>query len=298
MDKQYLFENKLYDAHRHFRHLSEWNREGARRIDEAGPGMPPPPEDDNQDQGMGGDPGAGAPGGDMGGDPGMGATDQGIGGDPGAGAPGGDMGGDPGMGAPDGGMDGDLGGEAPEGDMGGDPGMGAPDGGMDSDLALPDDMEGGEDEEEDDVIDVDDLTKAQQKTNDQVNKVGRNLDNVDDKIVKMADMINSLERMIDSQNKDIMDLRKELIKRNPTQTEKLNLRSLDSYPFNVQPTDYWDNINKSDGNYEAYSDNEEPTTQEYEITNDDVDNYNEADIANSFDIGDDMDQTIKKIFGI
>ena len=246
MDKEYLVENKLYDAHRHFRHLSEWNREGARRIDEAGPGIPPPPEDDNQDQEMGGDPGAGAPG----------------------------------------------------GDMGGDPGMGAPDGGMDSDLALPDDMGGEEDEEEDDVIDVDDLTKAQQKTNDQVNKVGRNLNNVDDKIVKMASMINSLERMIDSQNKDIMDLRKELIKRNPTQTEKLNLRSLDSYPFNVQPTDYWDNINKSDGNYEAYSDNDEPTTQEYEITNDDIDNYNEADIANSFDIGDDMDQTIKKIFGI
>lgn len=275
MDKQYLFENKLFDAHKQFRHLSEWDRDGKRRIDEAGPGMPPP--DEEGDDPMGGTPDenmGGAPGGDMGGDPSMG------------GAPGGDMGGDPNMGG------------APGGDMGGGPDAGLPDDDMmDGDLGMEMPSEDSE-EMEDDVIDVDDLTKAQQKTSDRVNKVGRNLEDVDDKIIKMAHMINSLEKMIDTQNKDIMDLRKEFIKRNPTQTEKLNLRSLDSYPFNVQPTDYWDRINKSGGNYEAYSDNNEPTTHEYEITNDDVDDYNEADIANSFDVGDDMDQTIKKIFGI
>lgn len=294
MDKQYLLEKKLYDAHKQFRHLSEWERNGKRRIDEAGPGMPPPEDEQGADPAAGG----GAPGGDMGADPAAAGPDMGgeqamgdaPGADAGMGAPGGDMGApgaDTGMGAPGG----DNMGMEPVGDeMGGDMGMGG-----------PDDMMGGpdmEEEEEDDVIDVDDLTKAQQKTNDKVNKVGRNLEDVDDKIVKMAQMIDSLENMIDSQNKDIMDLRKELIKRNPTQTEKLNLRSLDSYPFNVQPTDYWSNINKEGGNYKAYSDNNEPTTQEYEITNDDVDDYNEADIANSFDIGDDMDQTIKKIFGI
>ena len=289
MDKQYLLEKKLYDAHKQFRHLSEWERNGKRRIDEAGPGMPPPEDEQGADQAAGED----ALGGDMGADPAASGPD--MGGDP---AMGGAPGGDAGMGAPgeDPGMD------VPEGDnMGMEP-AGPEDMGGDMGMEAPDDMMGGpeetEEEEEDDVIDVDDLTKAQQKTNDKVNKVGRNLEDVDDKIVKMAQMIDSLENMIDSQNKDIMDLRKELIKRNPTQTEKLNLRSLDSYPFNVQPTDYWSNINKEDGNYEAYSDNNEPTTQEYEITNDDVDDYNEADIANSFDIGDDMDQTIKKIFGI
>ena len=291
MDKQYLLEKKLYDAHKQFRHLSEWDRNGKRRIDEAGPAMPPPEDEQGADPAAGG-----APGGDMGADPAAAGPD--MGGDPGMGAPGGDMSGDPGMGAPGG----DPGMGAPGGD---NMGMESPDGGMGEDPGMggaPDDMMGGpegmEGEEEDDVIDVDDLTKAQQKTSDTVNKVGRNLEDVDDKIVKMAHMINSLERMIDSQNKEIMDLRKEFVKRNPTQTEKLNLRSLDSYPFNVQPTDYWSNINKEGGNYEAYSDNNEPTTQEYEITNDDVDDYNEADIANSFDIGDDMDQTIKKIFGI
>lgn len=289
MDKQYLLEKKLYDAHKQFRHLSEWERNGKRRIDEAGPGMPPPEDEQGADPAAGED----ALGGDMGADPAAAGPDMGdnsaMGGAPGGDAGMGAPGGDPGMGAPEG----DNMGMEPAGpeDMGDDMGMEAPDDMMGG-------QEGTEEEEEDDVIDVDDLTKAQQKTNDKVNKVGRNLEDVDDKIVKMAQMIDSLENMIDSQNKDIMDLRKELIKRNPTQTEKLNLRSLDSYPFNVQPTDYWSNINKEGGNYEAYSDNNEPTTQEYEITNDDVDDYNEADIANSFDIGDDMDQTIKKIFGI
>ena len=92
-------------------------------------------------------------------------------------------------------------------------------------------------------------------------------------------------------------MKAEFEKRNPTQTEKLNLRSLDSYPFNVKPTDYWDEKAKQ-GGYEAYSDNEEPTTQEYVITNDDVDNP-AKDIADTFfKINDDDIQTLDKLFNL
>ncbi|MBR6025638.1 MAG: hypothetical protein IK069_02675 [Firmicutes bacterium] len=94
------------------------------------------------------------------------------------------------------------------------------------------------------------------------------------------------------------DLKAEFEKRNPTQTEKLNLRSLDSYPFKIKPTDYWaDKSNSS--NYSAYSDNDEPTTHEYVITNDDVDDFSEREIADSFaSLDDSINQDIKRIFGL
>ena len=284
---KYLKENNLFEAHERFkRALGEALGYGS--IEEAdddqnqqqgGPdagGMPPAP---------GGDMGGGAPGGDpMGG----GAP----GGDPmGGGAPGGDMGG--GMPPAPGG---DMGGEAPGGPDGGmppggeDPMGGGPDMGMDP-------MEESEPEEEDDVIDVDDLTDAQEEVNDKVNSLGRDLGNVDKKIGKLIGAIDVLQSMFDKNNEKIEDLKKEIEKRNPTQTEKLNLRSIDSYPFSQKPTDYWSK-KTADSNYSVYADNDEPTTQEYVITNNDVDDFTEREIADSFSIADELDQNIKKIFGL
>jgi len=158
-------------------------------------------------------------------------------------------------------------------------------------------MDEEEPKEEDDVIDVDDITNAQEKTNDKVNAVGRDLGKVDSRIEKLLGAIENLQTMFDKNNQEIADLKSEFEKRNPTQTEKLNLRSLDSYPFKIKPTDYWkDKTNNS--NYSAYADNGEPTTQEYVITNDDVDDFTEREIADTFNIPDDFDQDIKKIFGL
>lgn len=158
-------------------------------------------------------------------------------------------------------------------------------------------MDEEEPKEEDDVIDVDDITNAQEKTNDKVNAVGRDLGKVDSRIEKLLGAIENLQTMFDKNNQEIADLKSEFEKRNPTQTEKLNLRSLDSYPFKIKPTDYWkDKANNS--NYSAYADNGEPTTQEYVITNDDVDDFTEREIADTFNIPDDFDQDIKKIFGL
>ena len=286
---QYLKENNLYEAHKHFMRLSEaW--------------MPYLPEDsaleedgdDEQNgqapQDMGGaDPGMGGGDPNMGGgdpmagdgDPGMGGADAGMGGDPNMG------GGDPGMGGADAGMGGDpgMGGaDAGMGDPGmGDPGMGA---GPMPDMPPADDGE---------TIDIDDLTKAQEKLNVKQNRVGRDLGKVDQRIIDLMNVISGLTTALDANNTKIENLKAEFEKRNPTQTEKLNLRSLDSYPFNIKPTDYWANKN-TQGGYEAYADNSEPTTQEYTITNDDVDNPT-SDIANTFfDIDDDDIQTLEKIF--
>ena len=173
----------------------------------------------------------------------------------------------------------DMGNEMPMDDMGADPMIG--------DI--------GEDEE---VIDVEELTDAQEKMNSKINTAGQNIEDVSDKIQALMQSLSSMEQMINNNNQEIARFKQEFEKRNPTQTEKLNLRSLDSYPFNVNPKDYWNGKGiDPNGNYSAYADNEEPTTKEYEITNSDVDDFDERSIEKSFDMNDDMIQDLKKIFG-
>ena len=281
-DYKYLKENNLFEAHmRYMRALGE----SFAPIEEAD-------DDPNQPQdpmGAGSAPGQDPMGGGMPGpNGGMPGPDAMGGADP--------MGG--GMPGPDGGMpdpnadpNAGMPGADPNAAAGGMPGEDPMAGGM------PDGLDEEEPEEEDDVIDVDDLTDAQEKVNDKVNSVGRDLGKVDSRIEKLIGAIETLQSMFDKNNQEIADLKTEFEKRNPTQTEKLNLRSLDSYPFKVKPTDFWKD-KAENSNYSAYADNEEPTTQEYVITNDDVDDFTEREIADTFAVTDDLDQNIKKIFGL
>lgn len=281
MDKKYLKENNLLEAHKQFMRLCEYV---SVPLTEEGEDEEPNADGDIPMQG--GD--MGAQGGDMqmtgndmnaqGGDMQMSGNDMNTQGDD-MGAQGNDMV------TPDGDMSA-QGGDMPMAD--GDPTMG-----------MQDPMMGGEEEE---VIDVEDITNAQEKMNDKVNSVGRNLNQVDDRITKLLQTIDKMEQMINANNAEIEAFKKEFEKRNPTPTEKLNLRSLDSYPFNVNPKDYWAEKGIANAGtssyYNAYSDNSEPTAKEYEITNNDVDNFDERKVANSFFIDDDLRQTLGKIFDL
>ena len=282
---KYLKKNNLLEAHKHFMRLSEAYIPTVlpeEEIEEAGEDMQDP-------NAMGGDPNA------MGGMPADGGMPQNPnamdGGDPNA------MGGQDPMASGDdpNAMGGDpmTGGEDPNaqdpmadpmgGDMGGEPPM--------------DDPMGDELVDDGETIDIDGLTKAEDKLNVKQNRIGRDLSKVDNRITTLIDTINNLLTKVDSNNSEIESLKAEFEKRNPTQTEKLNLRSLDSYPFNVKPNEYWAEKAK-EGGYEAYADNDEPTTKEYVITNDDVDNPSD-DIANTFfKIDDDDIQTLEKMFNI
>lgn len=271
MDKKFLKENNLLEAQRHFMRLCEWSYVPSTLEED---------EPNQEDEGMPNDPNANQmpPQDNMGGDasmPPMGNQDNQ---DP--------MGqGEPNMPPQDNPMDQDpmQGGE--------DPNALPP---IEDDPMLDDELE-GEDEE---VIDVDDLTQAQEKVNDKVNIVGQDLGQVDSKISQLLSTLAKMEQMIDNNNQEIQNFKQEFEKRNPTQTEKLNLRSLDSYPFNISPKDYWAEKGMDpNSNYSAYADNQQPTTQEYQITNNDVDDFDERAIERSFDIDDDLQQDLKKIFG-
>ena len=283
---KYLKENNLYEAHQHFMQLCETfpgypEMKHGVVMDEAG-------EDDPNNPGgmpgvdpnaMGGDPNAmgGAPGADpnaMGGAPG---ADPMAGGDP----TGQEMGADPnamGQPMPDAGAS-----------------MVGPDTGEDpfADQRSGDDDLGGDDG---DTIDIDGLTKAEDKLNVKQNQIGRDLAKVDTKISSLIDKIAAFQSALDNNSSELESLKAEFEKRNPTQTEKLDLRgAIDSYPFNVRPDDFWANKMKERDNYEVYADNDESTEDQYAITADDIEDL-PSDISQSFSIDDDDIQTLEKMF--
>lgn len=265
-DYKYLKENNLYEAHKAFMRMCE------------GYGYSPIEEDDNPEMQQ-----------DMPQDGGMPDPNQtGMGGTP-------DM-----MGGGEAPMDNQGQMTPPGGDMGNDMGGDEqPQGQEDAAPELPpvDDIpEEPTEADDEEVIDVDQLTDAQQKTFDKVNSVGRDLGKTDSRIEKLIGAIDKMKDMIDQSNTEIEDLKKEIEKRNPTQTEKLNLRSLDSYPFNVKPSDFWSEKEKN-SNYSAYADNDEPTQDEYVITNNDVDDLSERDIEQSF-VPKELIQDVNRIFGL
>lgn len=279
---KYLKENNLLSAHEHFMKISEAYVPNfpEEEVDEADDqGTQDPNTMGNDPNEIGGDPTAmgedpsqdpNAIGGDMSQDPNAMGEDPTMGTDPN------EIGGDPSM------MGSDM--SQDHNAMGGDPSM------MSGD---PNSI--GGDEDDSDTIDIDGLTRAQDKLNVKQNHVGRDLSKVDTKIKTLIDTIQNLQNKLDANNSEIESLKSEFEKRNPTQTEKLNLRSLDSYPFNVKPNEYWEKKARQ-GGYDTYSDNDEPTSKEYVITNNDVDNPT-RDVADTFfKIDDDDIQTLDKLF--
>lgn len=96
---------------------------------------------------------------------------------------------------------------------------------------------------------------------------------------QLADLEARLARM-SVMNDKIDNLEHEIIKRNPTPVEKLEMRSFDSYPYNQKLTDYWAD---KEGPYNVM--NTEPKKKEYVLSKQDVDhNYSEPEVKKSFDV--------------
>lgn len=192
-------------------------------------------------------------------DPNAAPTPDAAGGAP---MPGGDpmSGGDPNAMPPVGGADAGGAPQTPQGfnpqDMGGDAGAPMPGGDL-----TPDDFEGGANPD-DDVIDVSELTDAQEETEEEVEKFN-------DKFEQVFRVLGQWEELIKSNNEKIEDLKAEFEKRNPTQVEKLSMQTAKSGPFNVTPEDYW-NEKEATSNYSTEPDNNGKGQGQYVITKDDV----------------------------
>lgn len=147
-----------------------------------------------------------------------------------------------------------------------------------------DDIETQEMEPDDEVIDVDDLTQSQEATE-------YKIDGVDDRLSKIFAVVKDFSDKLDKQEQSIMNLKDEFEKRNPTQTEKFNIRSQAGGPFNQSVSDYWDNFSQSNPNYEIMRDNDVSTSDEQEqfnITKNDISGLNMKNISDTLDINQDL----------
>jgi hypothetical protein len=174
---------------------------------------------------------------------------------------------------------------APEEDTDMDFGAPAPEGGEEM-PAPEEEMPAPEEEmpfeepapEEDDIeIDVTSLVDGTEDAKKAAIKAMKVSKNSSEKLMdKLSDLEARLTRM-DSVADKIENLEKEIVKRNPTPVEKLEMRSLSSYPYNIKLSDYW---SEKEGPYDVMDKKE----KEYVLTNDDIDsNYNYSQIKDTFD---------------
>lgn len=158
--------------------------------------------------------------------------------------------------------------------------LGAPPAGPDSgaptpvDVATDPDVEkldnkGKEKEgEETDELDVTELVDSQknieQKQDEYFNNLFGQLDNLQSKLGEMDNIIGKLNAIEEKIEKY----------RQRTPEEKLELRSLDSYPFNQKLTDF----------FEDKEPELEKTGKEYTLTTDDVEDFQPSEIKGSFNV--------------
>lgn len=121
-------------------------------------------------------------------------------------------------------------------------------------------------------LDVTDLVKGSEAVKQTADMTNRNTE-------ILLHKFNDLEARVSNMSilsKKINDLEDEFIKRNPTPVEKLEMRSLDSYPYTQKLSDYWKDK-------EGFYDVNPEIKQEYVLTKGDANSYNDSTIRKSFD---------------
>ena len=122
-------------------------------------------------------------------------------------------------------------------------------------------------------VDVTSLVKGSEEAKEAADKATQNTEML---LQKLSDLESRLANMTALSDK-IEGLEQEIVKRNPTPVEKLEMRSLSSYPFNQKLTDYWAD---KEGAYDVMGNNE---PKEYILKKDDVDaTYSDASVQKSF----------------
>lgn len=154
---------------------------------------------------------------------------------------------------------------------------------------MEDDVETEEMEADDEVIDVDELTQSQEATE-------YKIDGVDDRLAKIYALAQKFADQLEKNEESINALKTEFEKRNPTEEERLNIRSQSSYPYSETPKGYWAEKMKENPHYNVMYDNEVAPSEEekkFEIKKSDIDGLNMKEIADSLDIDQNLNDYLK-----
>lgn len=133
--------------------------------------------------------------------------------------------------------------------------------------------------ENEEVIDVDELTNSQEETE-------KKIDSLQNKFEKLIDSLENIDKKIDTMsdntNQYINSLKDEFEKRNPTPMQRMSMRSTKSTPYNVTTDEYMNNY--APDNYSDEDDNNGADDPQYKITRGDVDGWSDyASIEREFD---------------
>lgn len=133
--------------------------------------------------------------------------------------------------------------------------------------------------EDEEVIDVDDLTDSQENTE-------KKIDKLTDKFGDLMKALSSIEKRLDKVDNDterfLSNIKSEIEKRNPTPMQRLSMRSTKSSPYGMTPDEYMNNY--APENYSAEDDNNGADDPQYKITKGDIDNISDYNaIAREFD---------------
>lgn len=152
-----------------------------------------------------------------------------------------------------------------------------------SEFSAADDLEGAEDEEVEE-IDVTSIVKGSDEAKEMAQQavtVGQEnssyLKALTDKLSNLESQLSKMDTIANKLGKLEQDIK--------TPEEKLELRSLDSFPFNQKLSDYWEDKAKTDDRYRISTgeENSDGDKKEYVLTPEEVeDSYSEEAVKKSF----------------
>ncbi len=130
---------------------------------------------------------------------------------------------------------------------------------------------------EDDAVELDvtELVNSSEEAKASADAANAKIDQLMGMVAKLESQTKSMEAI----GAKIDNLEWEIEKRAPTEQEKLEMRSLDSAPYNLKLTDFWKD---QEGAYDVMGTDKE---KEYVLTKDEIDSdYSETDIKKSLDL--------------
>jgi hypothetical protein len=123
-------------------------------------------------------------------------------------------------------------------------------------------------------VDVTALVKGSEEAKQAADRASQNTEMLMQQLRKLEAQVGNMSQI----TAKIDNLEQEMVKRNPTQVEKMEMRSLSSYPYSQKLTDYWAD---KEGQYDVMNTQKKP--KEYILKQDDVDaSYSDANVKKSF----------------
>jgi hypothetical protein len=149
----------------------------------------------------------------------------------------------------------------------------------------PEEGEFGEDEPEEDIevtedgveLDVTDIVKNSEEAKEISTAALEKIDTILSNFSELETRLGGFEEI----SSKIDSLEQEIEKRNPTNVEKMEMRSLDSYPYNLKLTDFWSE--KEGYDVSTPTERTDKGDVEYKLTDEIIDStYDEGEAKESF----------------